>query len=177
MRLWPFGEAENRESATEARATEALINGGVRLKSLPPMAEAIGAVEAAAGLWARAFASATVDPSNMVTGALTPAVLAAMGRGLAVHGGGVWVIGVTDRVTLTQASAWDIGGGARPEEWTYTVELPLPSGQCPKAHSTSGRRDSLEICHKAGSSACRRVSARHGKRNAGAGGLARKTSS
>ena len=95
-------------------------------------------MEAAAGLWARAFASATVDPSNMVTGALTPAVLAAMGRGLAVHGGGVWVIGATDRVTLTQASAWDIGGGARPEEWTYTVELPLPSGRVLKRTVPAG---------------------------------------
>ena len=40
----------------------------------------LGVVEACAGLWGRSFASATVTPVNLVTAALTPPVLEAIGR-------------------------------------------------------------------------------------------------
>ena len=76
MRIWPFGKFEQRESYTDA-ITAALFeaaSGG----SVPPSVEALGAVEAAAGLWSRAFASATVAPATPATLALTPSVLAAI---------------------------------------------------------------------------------------------------
>ena len=33
---------------------------------------------------------------------------------------------------LTQASSWKVRGGTRPESWSYTVEMPLPSGKVAK---------------------------------------------
>ena len=69
----------------------------------------------------------------MATRALTPSVLAAIGRGLAVRGEAVFAIEVlpqygVDPVELTEASAWKVSGGTRPETWRYAVELPTPGG-------------------------------------------------
>ena len=127
MRMWPFGKFEHRESATDAIVSALISQAGG--SSVPPSVEALGAVEAAAGLWSRAFASATVEPSTIVTNALSPAVLAAIGRNLAVRGEAVFVLDVNGVVELTQASSWKVSGGTRPETWRYAVELPLPSGK------------------------------------------------
>ena len=130
MRIWPFGTVEQRASATDL-VVEALISqaGG---SSVAPSVEALGAVEAAAGLWSRAFASATVEPSSPATLALTPSVLAAIGRGLAVRGEALFVLDVNGAVELTQAASWKVSGGTREESWRYAVELPLPSGKVAK---------------------------------------------
>ena len=130
MRMWPFGKFEQRESYTDA-ITAALFeaaSGG----SVPPSVEALGSVEAAAGLWSRAFASATVAPATPATLALTPSVLAAIGRGLAVRGDVLFELAVDGGMVLTQASSWKVKGGNRPETWRYAVELPLPSGKVSK---------------------------------------------
>ena len=126
MRMWPFGKFEHRESATDAIVTALISQAGGN--STPPSVEALGAVEAAAGLWSRAFASATVEPQTPATQALTPTVLAAIGRGLASRGETVFVLDVNGVVQLTQASSWKVSGGVRPETWSYAVELPLPKG-------------------------------------------------
>ena len=84
MRLWPFGKAEHRNvtftDATTGAQLEFASGGG-----LPAVAEQLAAVETAAGLWQRAFASATVTPDIP---ALTPTVLGSIGRQLAVQGEG-----------------------------------------------------------------------------------------
>ena len=123
--MWPF-KVENRESVTDA-VVEALISAASG-SSIPPTAESIGAVEAAAGLWARAFASASVTPSSAATRALTPSVMASIGRGLAIRGDVLLSIDVMDGLTLTQASNWKVRGGTRPESWTYLAEFPVPGG-------------------------------------------------
>ena len=51
--MWPFGKIEHRESATDA-VVSALLSQAAG-SSVPPSVEALGAVEAAAGLWSRAF--------------------------------------------------------------------------------------------------------------------------
>ena len=130
MRMWPFAKIENRESATDAIVSALISQAGG--SSVPPSVEALGAVEAAAGLWSRAFASATVEPSTPVTQALTPSVLAAIGRGLAVRGEVVFELDVNGAAELTQAASWKVSGGTRPESWRYAVELPLPSGKVSK---------------------------------------------
>ena len=127
LRLWPF-KTEHRASATDA-IVNALISqasGG----STPPSAGDLAAVEAAAGLWSRAFASATVLPlpSTSSTSALSPGILAAIGRGLAVRGDVLFAIDFLGGVVLTQASAWEVRGGTRPETWTYLAEFPVPDG-------------------------------------------------
>ena len=107
MRLWPFGKMEHR-SATDAIVSALISQAGG--SSAPPSVEALGAVESASGLWSRAFASATVEPKTPATLALTPSVLAAIGRGLAVRGEAVFEVEVNGAVQLTQASSWkDIG--------------------------------------------------------------------
>ena len=136
MRLWssnrsrsilsnPF-KTEHRASATDA-IVNALISqasGG----SSPPSAGDLAAVEAAAGLWSRAFASATVLPTTPTTSALSPGILAAIGRGLAVRGDVLFAIDFLDGVVLTQASTWEVRGGTRPETWTYLADFPVPGG-------------------------------------------------
>ena len=126
MRMWPFAKAEHRESATDAIVSALISQAGG--SSVPPSVEALGAVEAAAGLWSRAFASATVEPQTLVTNAVTPAVLAAIGRGLAVRGEVVFELAVNGAVELTQAASWKVSGGTRPESWRYSLEIPLPAG-------------------------------------------------
>ena len=126
MRMWPFGKVEHRESATDAIVSALISQAGG--SSVSPSVEALGAVEAAAGLWSRAFASATVEPQTPATIALTPSILAAIGRGLAVRGEGLFVLDVNGAVELTQASSWKVSGGTRPETWLYAVEMPLPQG-------------------------------------------------
>ena len=128
--MWPFAKFENRESATDAIVSALIAQAGG--SSVPPTVEALGAVEAAAGLWSRAFASATVEPQTLATQALTPSVLAAIGRGLAVRGEAVFEVEVNGAVQLTQAASWKVAGGTRPETWRYAVELPLPSGKVAK---------------------------------------------
>ena len=126
--MWPF-KVEYRESATDAIVTALISQAGG--SSVPPSVEALGAVEAAAGLWSRAFASATVEPQTPATQALTPTVLAAIGRGLASRGETVFEIQLSEdsgQLLLIQASSWKVSGGTRPDSWRYAVELPLPSG-------------------------------------------------
>ena len=130
LKMWPFAKPENREAYTDA-ITSALF-AAASDGNVPPSVEALGAVEAAAGLWSRAFASATVGPQTAATMPLTPSVLAAIGRGLAVRGEAVFVLDVNGAVELTPASAWKVSGGARPESWRYEIELALPSGKVAK---------------------------------------------
>ena len=80
------------------------------------------AVEQAAGLWARAFASAKVEPETPATRSLTPSVLAHIGRMLALQGECVLVIDADERgLRLAIASAWQVLRG-----WRYRVDVPMP---------------------------------------------------
>ena len=86
---------------------------------------ALGAVEIAAGMLARAFAVATVTPSGARTAGLTPAVLGTIGRRLIAAGESVHLIDVEQgRVELTECSSWSVTGG---RQWRYQVSVPGPS--------------------------------------------------
>ena len=88
---------------------------------------ALGAVEIAAGMVARAFASATVEPVNARTAAVSPDVLAAVGRRLITGGESVHLIEIErGAVVLREASSWSVVGGPR-DAWRYQVTLPGPS--------------------------------------------------
>ena len=81
--------------------------------------------EALASLWARAFASAMVEPINRSTVALTPPVLESIGRELFQSGQAVFEITVTSgQVALIQAASWTVTGG---ERWLYELTIPQPS--------------------------------------------------
>ena len=89
-----------------------------------------GAVEVAAGIVARAFASAQVETtSGAIAGALTPAILSHIGRALIRAGESVLVIAPSrDNLALIPAYSWDITGGVRPESWEYRLDLGAPNG-------------------------------------------------
>ena len=86
---------------------------------------ATGAVQSAAGLWARCLSVATSDHE-----AVNPEVLGAIGFDLAVVGEHVSVLQVdaTGRVALLRASSWNISGNPDPRSWMYDVSLSAPTG-------------------------------------------------
>ena len=69
MRFLPFGKSETRagDSLTDAVLAGLVANAQGNTTA---RASALGVVEAAAGLWGRAFASAAVTPSSMATSVL-----------------------------------------------------------------------------------------------------------
>ena len=89
-----------------------------------------GALELAAGVIGRAFASAQVETGRAsVRQVLTPATLAHIGRSLIRAGEAVYAIDVAGGdLALLPASAWDISGGVRPETWEYRLSLSAPNG-------------------------------------------------
>ena len=123
---FPWSTRETRASATDA-VVDAIVNtasgGGA------PNVESLAAVEVAAGLWSRAFATATVNPKTPATYGLTPSVLAGIARELAIRGDYLAVLDVDDGgLVLTPARSWDVRGGVRPESWRYAVQLAVPNG-------------------------------------------------
>ena len=89
-----------------------------------------GALELAAGVVGRAFASAQVDAdSQSVRDTLTPSVLAHIGRALIRAGEAVFAIQVADgALVLLPASSWDIQGGVLPASWEYRLSIGAPNG-------------------------------------------------
>ena len=126
MRFWPFGRrAETRTSGYSDLLVSALVTAATETGGGPA---AIGAVEAAAGLWARSFAAARVTPANAVTAALSPATLAFVARELCRRGESLHVIDVRGgRVRLIPAFTWHVDGGPDPASWRYRVTAVGPS--------------------------------------------------
>ena len=92
------------------------------------VATATAAVECASGLWGRALSLATVAPMNRRTSALTPSVLAMIGRALCRSGEIVFLTDVArGRVQLLPASAaYVVVGHGDPSTWVYTVTVDGP---------------------------------------------------
>ena len=87
------------------------------------------AVEAAAGLVGRAFASAEVTPASPITAALTPSILADIGWRLIVHGNAVYSLAVEGGgAMLLPARSWEVKGGPNPASWRYVLNLDTPAG-------------------------------------------------
>ena len=86
---------------------------------------ATGAVQAAAGLWARCLTVATSDLE-----AVSPETLGGIGYDLGVVGEHVSILQVdgSGRVALLRASSWNISGTADPATWQYDVSLSGPTG-------------------------------------------------
>ena len=119
---WPWTR-EKRESQPYTDAIVAALQeqAGGTLAGSP---SALGALEIAAGYWARAFASAEIQPANEVTAAITPAYLALIGRELCRRGECVFSIDVDAAgVRLFPAGSWDIRGGYDERSWWYRIDL------------------------------------------------------
>ena len=125
MKIWPFSKLETRaDSFTDAAVAHLLqgASGDADIQTHTTAAE-----EICAGLWGRAFASAKVTPDNPATRALTPAVLAQIGRQLLSPGESVWEVRVAGgQVFLDNAVSYEIGGE---RELIYQLTFPRPNSQ------------------------------------------------
>lgn len=100
-------------------------------------AETVGALETAAGFYARALAAAIVNPAHP---AVTPALLSMCGRELIRRGEFVAAITMQGgRVDLIPAGAWDVSGGnANESSWVYRLDLFAPSGSVTRTIPAAG---------------------------------------
>ena len=92
------------------------------------VAAATAAVEVASSTWARALSLATVEPQTRRTAAITPSLLAMIGRALCRSGEIVFDLQVTGgRLVMLPASAAYVttGSGDR-RTWLYTVTVDGP---------------------------------------------------
>ena len=91
-----------------------------------PIKARVGAVAAAAGWWARAFASAKLTP-GIVADAFGPALRGYTGRQLILRGEAVSILDGVGGLSLTSAASWDVLGGADPSTWTYKATINGPT--------------------------------------------------
>ena len=124
MKIPFFNRHETRAANTYTEAIIAQLLDSSNAETIPSGTTA--AEEIVVGLFGRAFASATVTPGGPVADALTPRVLAMMGRDLAEYGESIWEIEVQGgALSLAHASDYTVEGL---REWIYTVDLPYPDG-------------------------------------------------
>ena len=90
---------------------------------------AIAALEAAAGLYAAAFAGATVTPANPMTAGLTPGCRALIARDLIRRGESVHQLRIEGgMVRLQPIGSWGVRGGPDERTWWYRIDEFGPSG-------------------------------------------------
>ena len=122
------------EPSIEKRAsnyTDTLIAGLLaRAGGTQAVMTAQGAVEVAAGLWARCFAAASVSPTSPLTSPLGAAWRAGAARELCRRGEAVYLIRVDDgMVELLPCVEWDVRGLSASESgWIYSLTLAVPDG-------------------------------------------------
>ena len=119
-------DTPRREIRENSPFTDAVIAGILAASqgTQPGNAAALGALETAAGLYARAFAGAKVTPVTPVTEAITSSVLALIGRELVRRGETVLAIKIVGGgLALIPAGTWDVRGGWAEPDWTYRVDI------------------------------------------------------
>ena len=124
---WPWDRTEKRQQSGGAYA-DAIVAAIVAQAGGNSVGEpgAIAALEVAAGLWSRGFASAELDP---VIPAVTPSVMASIGRSLVRNGQSVWAIDVRGgQIELRPVGSWDVAGGPDASSWQYRLDMFGPSG-------------------------------------------------
>ena len=128
MNWWPFTRREKRDSGGDFN--DAVLR-AIENQAAGTAADtgSTAAVEAAAGTLSRAFASAEVQGPGWVRDAVTPGVLAQMGRDLVRSGDTMHVIRMdgAGMVRLIPASSWHWEGSHDPASWTVRVTAYGPS--------------------------------------------------
>lgn len=104
------------------------------------VASATAAVECASGFWARALSLATVSPMTRRTSAITPSLLAMVGRALCRSGEIVFDLDVSGgRVTMLPASAaYVVVGNGDRRTWLYSVTVDGPGSTMTVYRDRSG---------------------------------------
>lgn len=125
---WPWSKREAREAGGDfADAVVRLIEARAAGKAAD--AASTAAIEAAAGALSRAFASARVEGPLHAREAVTPSVLAQVGRDLVRGGQSLHVIDVdrAGHVSLLPCSTWNFHGDAHPDSWRVVASYSGPS--------------------------------------------------
>ena len=125
---WPW--QSNLETRADSSYTDALVaaitaNAKGQTTAFP---SAVGALEAAAGLVGRAFASAVVETeSSAVMRSLTPGCLALIGRSLIRRGEIVFYIDTSmGMIDLLPCQSHDVDGAPNPATWLYRCTVSGP---------------------------------------------------
>ncbi len=135
MRFWPF----RRETRADSSYTDALVaaitaNAKGEQTAFPT---ATAALEACSGLVGRVFASASVKAPDHVQSALTPALLALVGRSLIRRGEVLFDIAVRDgAMAFHPVSSHDVDGPH--DAWHYRINLAGPSEHVTVERPASG---------------------------------------
>ena len=125
---WPWGGKTEKRQQVGGAYSDAIISliqsrAGGNSVGEPG---AIAALEVAAGLWARGFASAELDPP---IAAVSPSVMSSIGRELVRRGESLWAIDVRrGQIGLRPSASWDIVGSSDESSWVYRLDLAGPSG-------------------------------------------------
>ena len=125
--MWPFKAAvEKRQSSyTDALVQVIVGNAGGDSLAVPG---ATAALESASGVVSRAFAASEVDGPPAVQAALTPSMLAMVGRELLRRGELVLAIdSELGELLLHPCESIDVKGGYDSRTWRYRLNLPGPS--------------------------------------------------
>ena len=125
--MWPFRrrEASSDSDAVDGYTEKILDQMETSAAGESETRDAVAAVEIAASMIGRAFASAEPQPAHPL---LTPGYLELLGRSLVTRGELVSVLEVMDgELRLFPACSWDLTGGQDPMTWKYRVDLPGPS--------------------------------------------------
>ena len=123
--MWPFKSPPEKRSRPYTDAIlEAQLAGAQQARP-----SATAALESSAGVVARAFASAKIeDAPPSIVDAITPVVLAQIGRELIRTGESLHVIEVRrGELRLLPVGSWDVRGGPDPARWTVRVSRYGPS--------------------------------------------------
>ena len=113
-----------RSSGYSDRLVQLLVAQASSVTETNPLRTA--ALETAAGIWGRSFASVQVKPET-ASQVLTPSVLNLIGRELIRTGEILFRIQVVNgRRVLSQASSWDVLGGTSPESWRFNTVFSGP---------------------------------------------------
>ena len=125
---WPWQaplETRADSSYTDALIAAITANAGGQTTAF---AAATGALEAAAGLISRAFATAEVDAdSQPVLRALTPGCMALIGRALIRRGEVVFYVDTSrGMIDLLPCQSHDVDGGPNPGTWEYRCTVSGP---------------------------------------------------
>ena len=124
---WPW--TRNLETRSSGGYTDAI------LRLITARADGTGldvfatsGIEMASGAYSRAFGGCGVEGADHVVSAVTPSVLARIGRELVTSGESLHVLETANGggLRLLPAASWTVSGDADPETWRFAVEVGGP---------------------------------------------------
>lgn len=124
-----MAQAESRAISFSAAIEQALENEAENAAQ-DAVQTGLAAQEAAAGLWERAFASATIAQGRRAQRMCRPSMMALIAREFVYSGESCWLLDVLDGQPVAGvASSWEVNGpGVFPQRWRYRLDVLGPSG-------------------------------------------------